>query len=75
MNLIEEGVQEARKVRARQGDRPEVTVDTENLPVTVVSSIEPGSSAAGPATTLSGCSCSKKEHRPELGWWQSGKCV
>lgn len=30
MNLIEEGVREARKVRARQGDRPEVTVDPES---------------------------------------------
>lgn len=75
MNLIEEGVREARKVRVRQGDCPEVTVDTESLPVTTVSSKEPSSSAAGPATTLRGHSCSKKEHRPESGWWQPGKCV
>lgn len=31
MNLIEEGVREARKVTVRQGDCPEVTVDTESL--------------------------------------------
>lgn len=36
MNLIAEGVWVARKVRARQGDHPGVTVDTENLPGTPV---------------------------------------
>ena len=37
MNLIAEGVWVARKVRARQEDHSEVTLDAEHLPGTLVS--------------------------------------
>lgn len=43
INLIEEGVWVARKVRARHGDRPEVTLATEPSAVLALSSIKPGS--------------------------------
>lgn len=32
-----------RKVRARQGHHPEVTVDPKNIPVTILSSVKPSS--------------------------------
>ena len=41
MNLIVEAVWVARKVRARLGDHPEVTLDTKHLPVTVWPPVKP----------------------------------
>lgn len=53
IDLIEEGVRVAGRVRARQAVHAEVTVDTGPLPGTTVSSLKPSRSAASLCSTAS----------------------